>query len=100
MKIELDLTEHQFDILQQFRKLYAEHQGTPASASTLKPQQWRQKRSDLSSSASSRSLAVRSCAGGGRASLDSPSKRRGYFFQKCSAMKDFGITIVMVFYSL
>jgi sulfur relay (sulfurtransferase) DsrC/TusE family protein len=38
MKIELDLTEHQIDILQQFRKLYAEHQQTPASASALKHQ--------------------------------------------------------------
>jgi hypothetical protein len=38
MKVELDLNEHQLDILQQFRKLYAEHQGTPASAPTLELQ--------------------------------------------------------------
>lgn len=38
MQIILDLTEHQLDILRQFRKLYAEHQGTPASAPTLELQ--------------------------------------------------------------
>ncbi|NWD55345.1 hypothetical protein HX878_11325 [Pseudomonas veronii] len=35
MQIILDLTEHQLDILDQFRKLYAEHQATPASAPPL-----------------------------------------------------------------
>ncbi|MEE9681839.1 hypothetical protein V4842_26425 [Pseudomonas moraviensis] len=35
MQIILDLTEHQLDILQQFRKLHAKHQATPASAPTL-----------------------------------------------------------------
>lgn len=38
MQLVIELNEHQLDILQQFRKLYAEQQATPASASPLKHQ--------------------------------------------------------------